>query len=464
MITNKYLVIFLNNYVKPFNNYLKDNRVTVRINGLENFIAKDNCDVYPFLEALKTLGFDISLTSGHDDVEQIQVEYSDSETNKLESFDYCIDNLISIYNLESLTDISLVAIMVMQIVSRIICRYKLLYKAIILDLDETVWKGTLAEDGFEKIKENLNSPEALPFISLMKFIKVLSQESGIYVAICSRNSPSAVRSAIDALSEKEFPIKNQIDCIIADDNDKSIGINKIANSLSILTSSCVFIDDNHIVRDEVRKNIPDVFVPDWSSHDELLTIIESSCIFDRFELSIKSRQRKHSRIMLQQERLKNSLPELFIICHEDDNHSEAHRLYTKSNQFKFSNTNSFGSEQNSLFLEITRSNGDSLGICSALTFEKTDSHLYVLNWAISCRFFEIGLEEYILLHLVELANGLSISFDFNQTDLNLKAQSLLDKYSDVFVKDKNNILSFVTEAKVLEKLQANTNLRDGKRG
>lgn len=213
----------------------------------------------------------------------------------------------------------------MQIISQIICKSKTIYKAIILDLDDTIWKGTLAEDGIDTIKQNLHANDAIPFVGFMRFIQVLAKELGIYIAICSRNDSEKVLSAIDSLDENEFPLKSQIDCIVANYNDKSKNIKAVAKKLSILTNACVFIDDNHIVRDEVRQNLPEVFVPDWDSHDELLTLLLTCGVFDRFELSLKSRNRKQLNAVLQQERKKNHLPQLFVKVSNDINHVEAMR-------------------------------------------------------------------------------------------------------------------------------------------
>lgn len=224
----------------------------------------------------------------------------------------------------------------MQIISQIMCKSKIVYKAVILDLDDTIWKGTLAEDGIDAIKQNLLSNDAIPFIGFMRFIQALAKELGLYIAICSRNDNEKVLSAIDRLDENEFPLKGQIDCIVANYNDKSKNIKAIAQKLSILTSACVFIDDNKIVRDEVRQNLPEVFVPDWDNHDELLTLLLTCGVFDRFELSLKSRNRKRLYAVLQQEREKSYLPQLLVKVSDDINHVEAMRLYAKSNQFKFS--------------------------------------------------------------------------------------------------------------------------------
>ena len=110
----------------------------------------------------------------------------------------------------------------MQIISQIMCKSKIVYKAVILDLDDTIWKGTLAEDGIDAIKQNLLSNDAIPFIGFMRFIQALAKELGLYIAICSRNDNEKVLSAIDRLDENEFPLKGQIDCIVANYNDKTL--------------------------------------------------------------------------------------------------------------------------------------------------------------------------------------------------------------------------------------------------
>ena len=399
---NKYIDTYINNYVKPFRNFIISKYI-VNIGGLAGFVTADDHDVPFLLYKLQAYGFDVTISKGQDTIDEIQVEYAIKEDEKSELFEYRIENLISIIYLSSKTGMSIVGILVMQIISRIICKSKTIYKAIILDLDDTVWKGTLAEDAIETIKQNFRSNDAMPFITFMRFIRVMAKELGLYVAICSRNDNEKVLSAIDKLNENEFPLKGHIDCIVANYNDKSKNIKAIAKQLSILTNACVFVDDNQLVRDEVRQNLPEVFVPDWDNHEELITSLVTCCVFDRFELSLKSRNRKRLYAILQQEREKNYLPQLFVKVRNDINNVEAFRLYAKSNQFKFTDKKEFYNGCKSLIFEIYRDNGENLGICSAVTYMKDGKNVHVLNWAISCRYFEIGLEEYILLDLRDWA-------------------------------------------------------------
>ena len=59
-----------------------------------------------------------------------------------------------------------------------------------------------------------------------------------------------------------------------------------------MPSSIVFIDDNKIVRDEVKQKVTEVFVPEWANHNELVTQLIAGCIFERVELSLNSQNRR----------------------------------------------------------------------------------------------------------------------------------------------------------------------------
>lgn len=455
---NKYIDIYINNYVKHFRDFIT-NKYIVNIGGIAGFIAADDHNLSFLLHKLQTYGFEVTISNGQDTIDEIQVEYTISDRANDEFFGYKIENLVSTIYLSSKTGISIVGILVMQIISQIICKSKTMYKAIILDLDDTIWKGTLAEDGIDAIKQSLRSNDAITFVAFMRFIQVMAKELGLYVAVCSRNDIEKVLSAIERLTEKEFPLKGQIDCIVANYNDKSKNIKNIAQKLSILTNACVFIDDNQIVRDEVRQNQPEVFVPDWDSHDELLTLLLTCGVFDRFELSLKSRNRKRLYEVLQQEREKNYLPQLFVNVSDDINHVEAMRLYAKSNQFKFAENKESYEGSKSLVFELYRDSGENLGICSAVTYTENAQNIHVLNWAISCRYFEIGLEEYILMYISTLANRRAITFAFNDTGFNGKVIELIEKYKDNLIRKYGNIY-FIPNNRSLNDMQLNTNLKE----
>jgi FkbH-like protein len=461
-IDNSYIGVYINHLVKRFRNNNNDD-FFITISGLNRFIDKDDKVLNFLLELLSENSFNISFTGDEDSINQINIDCTNITKKKSYDFQYQIQDLVSIVELSSKTDIPIVGIFIMKIIAQIITRSKILYKAIVLDLDDTLWPGTLSEIGINNISKNLSSDQGVPFIAFMKFCRTLANELGIYIAICSRNNSDQVKKALNnQLQETVFPLKNQIDCIVANNNDKSDNIKIIAQELSILPDYIVFIDDNQIARDDVKNKFPNLFVPEWANHEELLTQLKIGCIFDRIELSLTSKNRKKQYKIIQSERTQNTLPELFIKVSNDNNHIESSKLYSKSNQFKVSsNDANFDINAKSLYFEISRDNGENLGICSTITYNISDETITLINWAISCRYFQIGIEEFILLYLQKIAIRNKVLINYQKSDYNLKAIEMLQKYCNVFKNDsKDNIAVIEFTEETLNNLMKNTNLKE----
>jgi len=460
-IDNAFLRVFINDFVKKFRYYNTDEFV-VTITGLEKFISKDDTILIRLIEELKHNNFTIENEGNLESINEIDITCKNITKNTSYNFKYQIQNLPAILEISSKTDMPVVGIIITKIVAQIISKLKILYKAIVLDLDDTLWKGTLSEDGIEKIKENLQSEQGAPFIAFMKFVKSLANELGIFITICSRNDSKIVESTIKELDDNIFPLKNQFDYIIANNNDKSGNIRKIAEQLSILPNSIVFIDDNQIVRDEVKLKLPEVFVPEWTNHNELITQLIAGCIFERVEFSLNSQNRRKQYKIIQTERTQNTLPKLTVKVINDDKHTESIKLYSKSNQFKFSqNDVKFEGDTKSLYFEIFRENGENLGICSAITYTNSYDTFHIQNWAISCRYFEIGLEEFILMYIKKIANASKIFINYQHSEYNQKVRELFDRYSVAFKNNnKNDKIEIVISKEIEDKMNNNTNLRE----
>jgi FkbH-like protein len=456
---NAFLSVYLNDFVKKFRNYNSD-EFLITITAVKSFIDKDEKLLTFLFEQLKENGFIIEFEGNEESISHIEVVCKNITKDTSYNLKYQIQNLISIVDLSCKIGVPIIGIIIMKIVAKIIGKLKILYKAIVIDLDDTLWNGTLSEVGPSKIKENMYSEKGAPFIEFMKFIKTLGDELGVFVTVCSRNEPRLVESTIEELDDTIFPLKNQIDYIIANNNDKSENIRLIAQQLSILPSSIVFIDDNQIVRDEVKRKLTEVFVPEWKNHNELVTKLIAGCIFERMELSINSQNRKKQFRIIQTERIQNSLPKLSLKVINDNKHAESIRLYSKSNQFKFSpNNDNYGDNTESLYFQIIRDNGENLGICSAITFSQTGNTFYIHNWAISCRYFEIGLEECILLHIHKMANANKVFIDHQHSEYNQKVSEMLAKYSDAFNKNgKEDTIEINFTKENIDSITRNTNL------
>jgi predicted enzyme involved in methoxymalonyl-ACP biosynthesis len=177
-------------------------------------------------------------------------------------------------------------------------------------------------------------------------------------------------------------------------------------------------------------------------------------------LSLNSQKRRKQYKIIQTERTKNSLPKLFVKVIIDKHNAESIKLYSKTNQFKFSqNDYDFNAEAKSVYFELFKNDGVNLGIAASISYINTYDTFHILNWAISCRFFEIGLEEFILNYFHKTAKTQNISINYIQTGDNQKVIELIAKYSNIFSNsDDTDILKIIFTVETLVNISENTNL------
>lgn len=135
-------------------------------------------------------------------------------------------------------------------------------KAIVIDLDDTLWGGTLSEDGIENIKIG-NDSYGYGYWRFQSAINSL-QKKGLLVGIASKNEKSRVTEVIENLyNEKKLFFKP--DDIQADFFCSKVDmINKICKDLSNITvDTIVFVDNSDIERENVKGNLPQIMVPQF---------------------------------------------------------------------------------------------------------------------------------------------------------------------------------------------------------
>ncbi len=122
-------------------------------------------------------------------------------------------------------------------------------KCIVLDLDNTLWKGIIGEDGFSGIKIYKEFQRQLLFLN----------QTGILLAINSKNNVddamAVIRHHEDMILKEEHFSALQINW-----DDKVSNLKKIATNLNIGLDSMVFIDDNPYECQMVEEMLPEVDV------------------------------------------------------------------------------------------------------------------------------------------------------------------------------------------------------------
>jgi len=128
-------------------------------------------------------------------------------------------------------------------------------KVAVVDLDNTLWRGVLAEDGVENL---VVDDSAL----LLQRELLCLKKKGVLLAINSKNDEPTALHALDAhpdmLLRKEHFAAWHIDANSG--TDKVSGLERIARALHVGVDSLVFIDDDPWQCSSVRRNLPVVRV------------------------------------------------------------------------------------------------------------------------------------------------------------------------------------------------------------
>jgi FkbH-like protein len=133
-------------------------------------------------------------------------------------------------------------------------------KALILDLDNTVWGGVIGDDGLEGIKIAQGDARGEAHLALQRFALNL-RERGVVLAVSSKNTDEIARTPF--LHHPEMLLKlDHIAVFQANWNDKATNIQAIARELSLGLDAMVFVDDNPAERGLVRQLLPQVSVPE----------------------------------------------------------------------------------------------------------------------------------------------------------------------------------------------------------
>ncbi|MBV9968778.1 MAG: HAD-IIIC family phosphatase, partial [Xanthobacteraceae bacterium] len=131
-----------------------------------------------------------------------------------------------------------------------------LVKCVVWDLDDTLWRGTLAEDG----------AAALTVDPLVLSTIVELDRRGILQSAASKNDPEPALAALVALGIRDYLLFPQIGW-----GPKSQAVARIAELLDIGLDTFIFVDDQPFERGEVGETLPDVTVMSALEIASLLT-------------------------------------------------------------------------------------------------------------------------------------------------------------------------------------------------
>ena len=134
------------------------------------------------------------------------------------------------------------------------------HKCLVLDLDNTLWGGTIGDDGLEGISLGQGSALGEAFLAFQHYLKRLS-ERGIVLAVSSKNDSEIAKSAFREHPEMVLQLSDMA-AFRANWQDKPSNVRDIARELNLGLDALVFFDDNPVERAMMREALPTVAVPE----------------------------------------------------------------------------------------------------------------------------------------------------------------------------------------------------------
>lgn len=132
-------------------------------------------------------------------------------------------------------------------------------KCIAVDLDNTLWGGIIGQDGIENILLS-NDGAGKSFYDFQNAL-LNYYHQGIILTICSKNSENVVKEVFEkhpymVLKPEHFAVMK------INWNNKVENLIETAKELNIGIDSIVFLDDSKFERELVKKQLPEVEVPE----------------------------------------------------------------------------------------------------------------------------------------------------------------------------------------------------------
>ncbi len=162
-------------------------------------------------------------------------------------------------------------------------------KALVVDLDNTLWGGVIGEDGMTGIQLGAEHPGAA-YQELQRTILDLCQR-GVILAVCSKNNPDDAKEALE--NHPEMVLKpSHFACMRVNWNDKAQNLREIAEELNIGVNALAFLDDNPVEREHVRAQLPEVHVIELPRDPgQYAHTLRQSPVFERLALTKEDLQR-----------------------------------------------------------------------------------------------------------------------------------------------------------------------------
>jgi FkbH-like protein len=302
-------------------------------------------------------------------------------------------------------------------------------KCLVLDLDNTLWDGIVAEDGIEgvEIGELADGSSRALFQHYVKSLK----ERGILLAVCSKNDEA---DALRVFREHPEMVlrESDVSVFVANWDDKARNVRRIQERLHIGFDSMVFVDDTPFERALVREMVPGVTVPempedpaDWVRFLSELNLFEtaSHSSLDGVRAELVADESRRANAQARFETIEGYLRSLGMQAgfrrFDEFSLPRIAQLIRRSNQFNLA-TRRFGEAECRSFMNdpagylpvyvTLRDRFGDMGLIAVLVLRVEGDSLAIDEYVMSCRVLKRGVEDFTLNCVVAAARELGLAF------------------------------------------------------
>ena len=337
------------------------------------------------------------------------------------------------------------------------------YKLIILDGDNTLWGGILDESGISGIVYGEDGYGDV-FVEFQKKLKSL-KNLGFLLTISSKNNENKVW---ELMKKKSMVLqKNDFISPKINWNEKFLNINKILIELNLRPHDAIFVDDNILEIEKVKKKVKKINVLSFKDPLEMLEKFNKDYRFQKIQITnsdlkkykqyeIKSKfEKAKDKQGLNMKFYKGLNQKIKVKTCNKSNFQRTLQLFNKTNQFNFC-LNRYSSSKlkkilenknyNVKLFELTDKFGFH-GIIGAYISLKKKSKINVIDFVVSCRVISRYVEDFMIYHLINnyRRSKCYIKYVKHSSNKNLIPSFLNKTYFKIFKKLNNDRIYEIIE-------------------
>lgn len=333
-------------------------------------------------------------------------------------------------------------------------------KCLVLDLDNTLWGGVIAEDGLAGIKLG-DGVDGQAFVAFQEYVLKLKNK-GVILAVCSKNNYADAIQPFEKHPDMRLKLED-IALFIANWEPKPDNIRRIARELNIGLDSLVFADDNPVEREAVHRFVPEVdVIPLPEDPSYYVRTLSGYLLFETSSFTVEDSQRTEQyraraqyadleQKSMRIEEFYDSLQmEAIVTPFNEVDLPRIAQLIGKTNQFNLTTRRhglaqleAFMKDPNYVHLALRmRDRFADHGLVSVMIAQLEGVVLDIETWLMSCRVIGRTVEAAILARLCRRAEELgctSLQGSYIRTEKNAMAADVYGKHGFDLVGEEGGV-------------------------